>query len=701
MGTLSVGKIQSQNYAPGTPILWNKIDTNGEIDTEGSQGLAYELSGHGDYYSVVGIGGCTDRNPLTIPSAYKSLPVRYIGNQAFENCRDLVNVVIPNSIIGIGEAAFNFCASLTSVTIPDSVESIGEYAFHECSSLTTVSVSDTLQTLGDYAFDACSSLTTTTQDNIRYIGNENNPYLIALDTDSTTITQVTISDRCKFIHAKAFINCHTLETISIPNSVIGIGSSAFYISGTSLRYNIKDNVKYLGNETNLYLVAMSSEDNTAATLTIADGCKFIYVSAFNSNGSLTSVTIPESVTSIGDMAFYECSGLTNINIPDSVKSIGNYAFHSCSGLTSITIPNSITSIGGFAFAFCGGLTSVTIPDSVKSIGNSVFEGCGRLTDITIPDGVTSIGRSAFYNCRGLVNITIPNAVTIIREGTFQDCISLAEVTIPRSVVKLESNVFQGCTSLTSIYFEGSEEEWTLLSADANVPATAVCYYYTDTKPVTSVDSYWCYSPTRGFQISTDGRNMIDSQYFKVSQDGKITATSGKIGGFAMDANSIASGSTTEGTGIRLTSGQTGKGKVIEAGTNFSVDASGNIEAEGGIIGGWEIDGNKKTLSSGEGTAIVGLNAAGNTTTPTIWAGSASAGDAPFRVYPTGKLFATQGEIGGFTVNTNSIASMNANTGVGIKLTSGQTGTGKVIEAGTKFTVYADGDITANGGYIGN
>lgn len=67
-----------------------------------------------------------------------------------------------------------------------------------------------------------------------------------------------------------------------------------------------------------------------------------------------------------------------------------------------------------------------------------------------------------------------------------------------------------------------------------------------------------------------------------------------IGGFIVDAESIASGKkaddTDSGVGIRLTStdGQDGTAKVIEAGTNFSVDASGNIVSTGGKIGGWEI-----------------------------------------------------------------------------------------------------------------
>ena len=52
-------------------------------------------------------------------------------------------LIIPASIEGklvtsIGEVAFQDCKSLTSVTIPDSVTSIGNEAFYGCTSLTTV-----------------------------------------------------------------------------------------------------------------------------------------------------------------------------------------------------------------------------------------------------------------------------------------------------------------------------------------------------------------------------------------------------------------------------------------------------------------------------------------------------------------------------------------------------------------------------------
>lgn len=132
-------------------------------------------------------------------------------------------------------------------------------------------------------------------------------------------------------------------------------------------------------------------------------------------------------------------------------------------------------------------------------------------------------------------------------------------------------------------------------------------------------------------ISTSGEKEVtisDGTLFANNADisGTITANAGTIGGFTIDANSIASGSGN--TSIKLTSGATGSQPVIQAGTKFSVDANGTLKAEGadiegtitadgGTIGGWNIDGTNKTLYSGTDKSTVGLKADGSADIPAI------------------------------------------------------------------------------------
>ena len=211
-----------------------------------------------------------------------------------------------------------------------------------------------------------------------YYINENEK--IAVGLEDINATSIVIDEDCTRINHDTFLNCKYLVNLSIGNSVTSIGGSAFYYC-SSLKYNVYDNAKYLGNNENPYLVLVKAINTDITTCTINSNTKVIYGSAFENCDSLTSIVIPNSVKSICRSAFGGCSKLTSITIPNSVTSIGDGAFEDCSRLTSIDIPNSITRIGCCAFCHCYSLTSITIPNGVKSIGYYTFSGCSSLRSV--------------------------------------------------------------------------------------------------------------------------------------------------------------------------------------------------------------------------------------------------------------------------------------------------------------------------------
>ncbi|MBQ8178603.1 MAG: leucine-rich repeat domain-containing protein [Clostridia bacterium] len=217
--------------------------------------------------------------------------------------------------------------------------------------------------------------------------------------------------------------------VSIPNYVTSIADNALG-DISRLEYNVKDNVCYLGNDENLYLLAIGVIDATASYFNIDLGCKMIYNNAFSNCDSLSSIAIPGSVTQIGKAAFLDCDNLTSVEIPNAVTIMGSAVFFSCNNLTSITISDSVVRIEPMSFEDCSNLRSVVIPNSVKSIGDFAFYGCSNLDSVEIYGFVTSIGESSFEGCCRLTNISIPNSVTDIGKSAFEDCISLIGVIIP-------------------------------------------------------------------------------------------------------------------------------------------------------------------------------------------------------------------------------------------------------------------------------
>ena len=138
------------------------------------------------------------------------------------------------------------------------------------------------------------------------------------------------------------------------------------------------------------------------SVTIPDSVIEMGSNVFYSCIELTNVNIPNGVKEIGTMAFDDCKSLTSITIPDSVTTIGKHAFSGCALLTSIEIPSSVTRIGDRAFYSCTGLTSVIIQNGVEEIGVMTFWNCPGITSIEIPDSVTKIERGAFSGCKATI-----------------------------------------------------------------------------------------------------------------------------------------------------------------------------------------------------------------------------------------------------------------------------------------------------------
>ena len=416
----------------------------------------------------------TKVNAASIESWYR---IKFAGNTAnplyyahklYIDGKEVTNITIPEGVTSIGGSAFRYCTSLTSVTIPESLTSIDADVFFGCTGLTRVNASS--------IESWCRIKFGTYYANPLY-------YAHKLYIDGEEVKELTIPDSVTGIGNSAFAGCD-LTSVTIPDSVTSIGDSAFYgctsleeitlpFVGTSKEATEKNGVfgaifgyTYTSNKNSSVDGAVYQNyydsyykyyyyyiPSTLRKVTITDAAQ-IPENAFYNCSMLTEVNINEGITKIGYSAFYNCTGITEITIPDSVTSIGGGAFSGCARLTEITIPKGVTTIGGNTFSDCTGLTEITIPEGVTSIGGSAFSGCTGLTSVTIPDSVTEIGESAFSGCTGLTNVTIPDSVKSIWGSAFSGCTGLTSVTIPDSVTRIGSRAFSGCTGLTSVTILG-------------------------------------------------------------------------------------------------------------------------------------------------------------------------------------------------------------------------------------------------------
>ena len=412
--------------------------------------------------SVILIGdkafyGCQSLTNISIPESVKS-----IGNETFYRCQSLSNVLIPESVDSIGKLAFYGCLNLTAITIPESVKSIGEDAFSCCETLTNILIPAGVTSIGKNAFSYCESLVKLSVDpfNKTFDSRENCNCIIEISENKIIAgcSSAVIPESVVSIKEDAFEGCENLTSVMIPAGVTSIGDGAFKRCGRLTEISVDPLNKTYDSRNDCNAIIESAENKLVVgcgSTVIPDSVTSIGDRAFLGSENFSGITIPDSVTGIGDGAFCSCNNLISVTIPDSVSSIGDSAFCCCKNLTSITLSDNVTSIGAWVFSDCTNLTSVTIPAGVTSIGNWAFSDCTNLTSVTIPAGVISIGEEAFSNCENLTSITLSKGLTSIGGDAFSKCKNLTSVTIPNSVTSIGNNAFYGCKNLKSVIIPNS------------------------------------------------------------------------------------------------------------------------------------------------------------------------------------------------------------------------------------------------------
>ena len=364
-----------------------------------------------------------------------------VRSHAFEGCRSLVSIDIPNSVTSIGDGAFYGCTGLTSIDIHNSVTSIGRFAFAGCTGLNSIDIPNSVTSIGDGAFYGCTGLT-------------------SIDIPNS----VTSIGRIAGLAFGAFNGCTGLTSIDIPNSVTSIGDGAFKRCTSLASIDIPNSVSKIDEET------------------------------FYQCFSLRSIDLPDSIISIGPSAFKE-SGLEKAHIPCFVDNIGEQAFYGApiNEFIVAEFNNRFFSLDGVLFdkridwtipdwislrdskEFC---RLFSYPPANKSqkyvvtketivLCSCAFKGACYLEEIILHDYVSVFeGEQTFCDCTSLKEIRIPSRLKHLPSSCFEGCESLEQVYLPeRKNLKIEKGTFKRCSSLKGLHFRMETPENISISED--------------------------------------------------------------------------------------------------------------------------------------------------------------------------------------------------------------------------------------------
>ncbi len=362
-------------------------------------GIIYQL--YDTYASVYGYDG--EPTELVIASEVEGLPVTSIKGCAFNGCKSLTTITIPEGITSINYDAFAE-SGLTQVDIPASVTAIGLRAFELCPNLTAINVAEGNEKF--YSFDGVLY----GHDNNPWYGERNALYQIPdgyrgvlrvpegvedlSDRDyrptCPELTEIYLPASMTYLSRNWFYNCSALTAIHVDD-----GNENFYdvdgiLYGSYTTYD--DNDDPVTNYT-LYAVPAAYP---ASALAIPDGITYISYQAISNCANITDVLIPASVTKIDSYNFTHCDKLTGIWVDKGntvyVSDEYGVVFNREYTDAEYTYPE-----GSILYHFPAGLTGCyEVPDGVVRLSNYCFYR-SHLNALILPSTLKQINSYALSN----------------------------------------------------------------------------------------------------------------------------------------------------------------------------------------------------------------------------------------------------------------------------------------------------------------
>ncbi len=354
-----------------------------------------------------------------------------ISKSAFEDSM-LEKIYLFDSVTEIGENAFKNCINLKEIIIPSSVKHIGLNAF-EGTSLTSLILPKGVQIDGSLGV---------------------NVDIIRFDVDSTDEELITYSKLLEYPWYKKALRQGEAETFKLMEEVPNENKDFEFDAENGMI------TKYLGTSKTC---VVPKEINGIEVLGVGE----LAFSNFNIYDAVTDgeiedmgiekIILPETVTNIADSAFLNNKSLKYFECYGPVEYLGIRAFEECDNLEEVIFHNGLLNMGVYCFNLCDSLKNVELGEFINLIPEGAFIGC-NFNEFVIDVG--EVGNLAFQNCNNLEKVYITNKVKKIGDASFNGASALKEVYFEATDPSIiGSYVFDGTLEGLSVFIpESSSEE---------------------------------------------------------------------------------------------------------------------------------------------------------------------------------------------------------------------------------------------------
>ncbi|ELP92050.1 hypothetical protein EIN_292290 [Entamoeba invadens IP1] len=420
------------------------------------------------------VKGCVNITKIVISST-----VTAIGQCAFYNCKSLIRLEFPNSVVKFGNYVCkncehlknecSYCAKLSKIRNIENITEVEQKGFNRTSSLFAHGIPNTLKKIGSQVFSSCG---------IKQFVFPNIEIYDHAFSGNSKLTKVVFSEGVKTLPNGCFNECPNLKIVEIPNSVESIGDECFSKCSSLEEITIPNDVKTLGNycfndcknlksviknEKLIYDRNVFSECLKLTTEkvvkkenliigTVADipfGFRAIENSAFEDNNKLEEVIMPDTINYLGENCFKNCTKLTKVVISKNLKKLNVEDFAGGVSLKEIVLPDDLKTIEKAVFVD----VLISRKYEVDTLKQRVFENCEKLEIVVLPDNLNDIKDSAFTNCKSLKELVFPLHLKFVGKKCFQKCEKLERVVFNKELYSMGNLMFGGCISLKEVVID--------------------------------------------------------------------------------------------------------------------------------------------------------------------------------------------------------------------------------------------------------